>query len=627
MKDIAELFRKTGRGLLTSVVLIFMLLTYAAGAAVVFFGFGYADAVYKNGFSSQPDISYTPAFADETLRILDGLYAAVTDRDISPPETDGVIYFAFGLNLNRVFCSDPKVLDVPTFEEKYMSGDSYVYALRFAAGEYKVVNRLSGSESTLELSPPDAAATLFNGELRDYEDAILIIVLPRERIGFSGYGLASLQLYMSKNAVSFLFVALGVLFVAASVLLSARSAVKRLEKIMARTVRWIYFEIKLALLVAVYWWLIKDFTLPPTYDKLLYILAVVLPVTYILGISVRFGKKEFFAQSLVRDISGAVRRFFDSVLPVLPMQIKLRQRMAAFAVFGLLLPAAVLILGDLLLGYSALRVLMIVYIVYFTALFVLFARHYAKLVNGVSEIVRLSGLLSLGDRVPDLMLDEREDLYPLACTLTDVSGAAAAAADRMFVATNKKLEEIGRQTAELSSQIDVLEKLAINNEEAQTLLRRLRDSAAEISNILNETSPVGVPVLKRIDLLELLDDAVNSHLAALSAARLSIQAHIPDPPAYITADAGQIRALLNKLFENLAMYTKAGTVVDLYIRSVGGFWRFDMMNTISPERGGTGAAAAGLTLAREYVIINGGRIEYKTEGDRFTVSFALPAAH
>jgi hypothetical protein len=37
--------------------------------------------------------------------------------------------------------------------------------------------------------------------------------------------------------------------------------------------------------------------------------------------------------------------------------------------------------------------------------------------------------------------------------------------------------------------------------------------------------------------------------------------------------------------------------------------------------------ATGLSLAREYLALNGGRLEHTSDGNKFGVSFILPVAH
>ena len=89
-------------------------------------------------------------------------------------------------------------------------------------------------------------------------------------------------------------------------------------------------------------------------------------------------------------------------------------RAVRLALFGLALPLLLFFAADLVLGSGAVRLMIPFYLFYFAVLFALFYKKYAELVNGLSELERLSALLPLGERIPDSGLDESDPLYPLA---------------------------------------------------------------------------------------------------------------------------------------------------------------------------------------------------------------------
>ena len=77
------------------------------------------------------------------------------------------------------------------------------------------------------------------------------------------------------------------------------------------------------------------------------------------------------------------------------------------------------------------------------------------------------------------------------------------------------------------------------------------------------------------------------------------------------------------------MYAQAGTQVDISLRKDGQNWIYTIENEESPYAY-AGAASAdlstGLTMAREYISINGGSLSQLSDNGRYSVTLKLPAA-
>ena len=303
--------------------------------------------------------------------------------------------------------------------------------------------------------------------------------------------------------------------------------------------------------------------------------------------------------------------------------------------FGFCLPMLLFFLSDLLLGLRAVRLMIPFYLFYFAVLFALFYRQYARLVNQVSELERLSAMLPLGEHVPQSDLTDSDPLYPLACNLNAIDDAVNARAEQMFIRSHKKLAQLSASISELKEQLRLLETTACANAscespDASICLKRLNQITDTMLDTVMQNMPVTAPVLKRLDLLTVLDEVSNARMPEISAAQLTIHSHLPSAPVLITADPRQIHAVLDILYGNLAMYALAGSNVELHIRREGEFWRFVLVNLVAPTAD-TGDAATkfstGLTLAREYLALNGGSLESSARDNRFGVSILLPAAH
>ena len=187
---------------------------------------------------------------------------------------------------------------------------------------------------------------------------------------------------------------------------------------------------------------------------------------------------------------------------------------------------------------------------------------------------------------------------------------------------------------EIRMQMDIISELAENSkdesaEETRVRIKHIYGLMEDMQSSLLEEKPISAPVLKRIDLLDVMDDVLNTKIAQFSAAMLKIKVDIPDPPAYITADYSQIRSAFDILFTNTAMYAASGTNVEISLKKDGQNWIYTIVNDedLVPSSPASGVAiSTGLTVASEYVSINGGTLTKSSEGGRFTVALSFPAA-
>ena len=168
-------------------------------------------------------------------------------------------------------------------------------------------------------------------------------------------------------------------------------------KYISTVVSWIYFEIKLAaLILAVYLvsGLVKN-------RREVFNICILprSPVFYILSCNARYAPRSFFKKSLFYDLFKFLKSIYDDVVPVMPLQVKLRKQILAMFIYGFVLPIVLFFVCDALFGLSAVRIMIPFYILYFGFISALFLRKYTLLVNDISELTRFSSALPIGDRI------------------------------------------------------------------------------------------------------------------------------------------------------------------------------------------------------------------------------------
>ncbi|MBR6772914.1 MAG: HAMP domain-containing histidine kinase [Clostridia bacterium] len=617
----------------TALLLCVLAATYVSGSMLVLVGAGYVNAV-KNNPDSVGDYTKTATFRRVTGEYMDALYAAVSgEKELDLPYRDDIAFFAYGLDTNMVYCSDKTIFDMPSFDSKYMESDSYIYYLKYSSGNFRGNDKASGVTESFEYSYTDAANTVFGNEQKYYSDAAMIIAVLPPDYGLEGYTYSRIEFTLLKNGAQLLFVALGVFLVCLSVLLSVNVRRRAIERFIAKVYSWIFFEFKLAVLAFVIWKLIGLYvTGQRTAFWVTSVLALV-PIFYVAYCGIRYRQGRFFKVSLFVFAYNLARELFDAVSPVSDPQIRFRRRAAALLAFGIVLPILFFVLTNILFGAEGVRITAGVYIALFIAVFVFVFLRYGKLLNDVCNLTSLTSVFALGGKLPRTKFDKNNDVYRLAENVSDFDSAVDAAAEMKFRKSSKRFLEISDALDELKMQMDILDELARNpREDGEELLSRIKhiyDLMDEMQSALLEEKPISAPVLKRIDLLDVMDDVLNAKIAQFSAAMLKIKVDIPDPPAYITADYTQIRSAFDILFTNTAMYAASGTNVEISLKKDGQNWVYTIVNDedLVPASPASGVAiSTGLTVASEFVSINGGTLTKSSEGGRFTVSLSFPAA-
>ena len=626
--------KKVMKFIATALLLCVLAATYISGSMLVLVGAGYVKAVKENP-DNVSDYTKTASFRHVTGEYMDALYAAVSSgENLVLPYDDEIAFFAYGLDTNMVFCSDKTVYDMPTFDSRYLESDSYIYYLKYSSGNYRGNDKASGVTESFEYSYTDATNAVFGNEQKYYSDAAMIIAVLPPSYGLSGYAYSRVEFTLLKNGPQLLFVMAGVFLVCLSALMSGKANRRTIEKFIAKVYSWIFFEVKLGVLIFVIWKIIGLFVTGQRNACLVMFVLTVTPIMYIAYCGIRYRQGKFFKVSLFVFGYNLARELFDAVAPVGDPQLRFRRRAAALLSFGIALPILFYVLTNLLFGAEGVRVTIGVYIALFIAVFVFIFVRYGKLLNDVCNLTRLTSVFALGEKLPAVKFEKNNDIRQLAENISHFDKAVDAAADMKSRKSSKKLLEMSDTLDELKIQMDIIrssvEALEGNAlEDAQGGLKNVYDLVEKMQTSLLEETPVVAPVLKRIDLLDVMDDVLNTKIAQFSAAKLKIKVDIPDPPAYITADYAHIRNVLDILFTNTVMHAASGTNVEISLKKDGQSWIYTISNAedlfpISPSAGA--AISTGLTDAEEFVTINGGTITKNSEDGKFTVTLKFPAA-
>lgn len=631
-------FRMIGLALVS----LFMLLTYVSGALLALCGGAYYMARKANPEAVE-NFTDTAAFRTFTREAFDELYYAVSEG-AAPELDDRIAYFAYSLNTNLLFCSDPLVSDIPTFEETYGTGDPFVFYCRYTANTFRGHNASGTETEEFEYSYLHAADEIFDGEQRNYSGTAIILAIkaPAEDSIFGyldGYGVTMLESFILRSGIGIMAMLLGIFCVSLSIVLFAGSFRRRIDRRISNLVSWLYLEIRIALVAAAVLFCIHHWSWPITYTSWLVLSIVPWPVLYVLRCNMRYaGGGMFFKRSAILHIARFVRREIDRIFPVSSLQHSVRTQAVCLVIFGLVLPFCLFFLGDLLLGTAIVRLLIPFFPLYFGILFVLFYRKYAQIINEISDLERLSALLALGDQVPDMDVEEGDPLYPLAKNIRTIDEAVDARAETKFKSAHKKLAQIAGTVDELKEQLRLMESDIRasdgGGDDPVALyvgLKRMNELVDSIADAAVPDRPVSAPALKRFDLLPMLAEVEAARCAELNAAQLAVHTDVPKGAVLITADPRHIRTVLDILYSNAAMHASADSTVEVQIRREGDNWRFIMMNTASRPQTDTdapeGALASGLAQARTYLALNGGELDYTLMNGHFGVSFILPAAH
>ena len=171
-------------------------------------------------------------------------------------------------------------------------------------------------------------------------------------------------------------------------------------------------------------------------------------------------------------------------------------------------------------------------------------------------------------------------------------------------------------------------------------LKKLTEDLVEASKA--STGNLAV-TLERLDLGQLLDQAVAEYLDRLEAKELSVVRTLPKHAVWVMADGRHLWRVIDNLLGNCAKYALEGTRVYLNVQEYSDSAAFSIKNisrdelNVPPERlmerfvrGDESRTAEGsglgLSIAQSLTDLQNGRFEISIDGDLFKAPVTLPKA-
>lgn len=243
-------------------------------------------------------------------------------------------------------------------------------------------------------------------------------------------------------------------------------------------------------------------------------------------------------------------------------------------------------------------------------------------------------------------------------------------ANRNLEESNQKLEEIYRAQSEFFSQLShelrtplfvitgnaelILDPAlgSVPRKELKKIVASIKNAGDYVSDLVNEILDFKrleagrmKTEIRKVDLGEILEDATASARSLAQLAGLEFLTDLPPSLPAVNADSSHVKKILNNLVSNAVKYTASGGTVRLSAsvsdgsvelsvtdtgvgipRAVGQkiFEPFYRVESNAPQRG-EASSGLGLTVTRQLVETQGGRIWYRSSpGKGSTFTFTLP---
>lgn len=247
------------------------------------------------------------------------------------------------------------------------------------------------------------------------------------------------------------------------------------------------------------------------------------------------------------------------------------------------------------------------------------------------------------------------DLRSHADELNNLSHSISAAVEDRMRSEHFKAELITNVSHDLKTPltsiinyVDLLKKEQIDNPKAAEyieVLDRKSQRLKKLTEDLVEASKASTGNLtvtrERLDLGQLLDQAIAEYLERLESQRLTVVRTLPETPVWVEADGRHLWRVIDNLLSNCAKYALEGTRVyvsvqqfaDCAVLSIKNISR-DALNVpaeLLVERFVRGdesrtaeGSGLGLSIAQSLTELQNGRFEISIDGDLFKATVTLP---
>jgi signal transduction histidine kinase len=196
---------------------------------------------------------------------------------------------------------------------------------------------------------------------------------------------------------------------------------------------------------------------------------------------------------------------------------------------------------------------------------------------------------------------------------------------------------------------DLLKNPEITEEERNRYIEILDNKSQRLKTLIEDLFEVskmssGNVELKkeRINLTQLLQQAVGEHKEDFEKANLELRVVLPDEPIYADVDGQKWWRVIDNLIVNALKYSLSGTRVYVTLKKVGSMAEFSVKNIANYELGDnveelkerfkradesrhTEGSGLGLAIAQSIVELHHGKLEIGVDGDLFKVVVTVNA--
>ncbi len=191
---------------------------------------------------------------------------------------------------------------------------------------------------------------------------------------------------------------------------------------------------------------------------------------------------------------------------------------------------------------------------------------------------------------------------------------------------------------------DLLKNTDLTEEERQKYVDILDKKSAKLKTLIEDLFEVSkmasgnIEILKqRVDLAQMLQQAVGEHEEDFKAAGLDLRVAIHEQPIYAEVDGQKWWRVVDNLLVNARKYSLEGTRVYVSLQVVSGVAEFAIKNIAKYELGEnieelterfkradtsrhTEGSGLGLAIAQSIIDLHGGQLKLEVDGDLFKVT-------
>lgn len=271
-----------------------------------------------------------------------------------------------------------------------------------------------------------------------------------------------------------------------------------------------------------------------------------------------------------------------------------------------------------------------------------------------NRIVNYTSALTKGEMGADLPLVGKSSLATLASNLNTLKQGVTVSQREQAKSERLKTELITNVSHDLRTPLtsiitytELLKTPELSNEERESYIeiidrksKRLKvliDDLFEASKMASGSIEL---VKEKVDIVQLLQQALAEHNEAISESTLQFRVNIPDKPLYAIVDGQKLWRVFDNLIGNILKYSLESTRVYLSIKALPGKANIVFKNITKYELGenidellerfkrgdtsrNTEGSGLGLAIAKSIMDLHGGDLDIEVDGDLFKITVTL----